>query len=69
VPKGADGPDVEVGVSEANFERLRAASFGRLIFLYPGAGPFWSLVAGALVLSVSDQARRLWGARRRMRSP
>ena len=37
----------------ANFERLRTRSFARLLFVYPGARLFWSLVAAALAIALS----------------
>jgi uncharacterized membrane protein len=54
--------------ARSDFERLRAASFGRLLAVYPGAGVFWPLVAGALALSVGAHARRLRSRCRTVRS-
>lgn len=42
---------------QSNFEHLRARSFLRLLSVYPGAGPFWSLVACALFISFRSVVR------------
>ena len=55
LPPAAIAGDAD-GRSE--FERLRAASFRRLLAVYPGAKPFWSLVLGALAVSLAAHASR-----------